>query len=340
MSNLPPGQQLAAPDKWPIVGERAAAQTSGPWTVEIAGEISHPVRWSLEELAALPQIEQTVDVHCVSRWSKPAMRFSGVPLAALLESAGVRPTARFVSFVARSERGHDTSLPLADAIELGTLVALTCDDRALAPEHGGPVRIIVPGRYFYKSLKWLCRIELLATDRLGYWESQAGYHNRADPWREERYIAPGLTRQQMRAVLSTRDLSGRDLRSLDAAGHDLGGLRAAGALLRNATFDDCNLAEADFTVANLSNARLRGADLRGARFVGADVEGADFSGADLRGADFRGAAMTAATFSDSTGRSAQVDSTTLFDPESLDALMPDQAEYVAARIREPTEPSP
>jgi DMSO/TMAO reductase YedYZ molybdopterin-dependent catalytic subunit len=348
MSNLPPGQQLAAVAKWPLVGERAPATCLGPWTVEITGQCARPIRWTIEELLAIGQTEQVVDVHCVSRWSKPAMRFAGVPLIRLLEPAGVLPTARFISFVAHTERGHDTSLVLADAIELKTLVALTAEGRPLAPEHGGPVRIVVPGRYFYKSLKWLARIELLASDRLGYWESQAGYHNFADPWREQRFIAPGLTRQEMRAALATRDLSGCDLRSLDAAGHDLARLKAVGAILRDATFDDCVLTGADFSGANLSLARLRGADLRGAMFTGADVEGANFAGADLRGADFRGAALTAASFRDAEGRVANIDASTLFDPSAADALTPDQIPCLAGRVEhrantpanEPQAPAP
>jgi DMSO/TMAO reductase YedYZ molybdopterin-dependent catalytic subunit len=182
---LPPNQQLVAPGKWPVVGEKASRADAAPWRVDVTGLVAAPRGWTLDELRALAPVEQVVDVHCVTRWSQPGMRFGGIPLARLLEPCAPLPSARFVSFVARSERAHSTSLPLAEALDLGTLVTLTRDGEPLAPAHGGPVRTVVPGRYFYKSLKWLERIELLAEDRLGYWEAEAGYHNRADPWRDD-----------------------------------------------------------------------------------------------------------------------------------------------------------
>src|SRR5690606_16836039 len=128
------------------------------------------------------------------RWSKLDVPFRGVPLAVLLKICPPLPVAKYVSFAARSERRHSPSVLLEDALELDTLVALACEGRPLEKLHGGPVRVVVPGRYFYKSLKWLERIELLETDRLGYWEQTAGYHNTADPWQEQRYMAPQLDR--------------------------------------------------------------------------------------------------------------------------------------------------
>ena len=166
----------------------------------IGGLVEVPRVLALTELAALSRVERIVDIHCVTRWSKPAVRFGGVLLADLLSHAPPKPAARFVSFVSRSERSHSTSLVLAHAISLETLIALSCEGQPLAAEHGGPVRVVVPGRYFYKSLKWLAGVELLAEDRLGYWEATAGYHNHADPWQEQRYIAPGLTKQQAAAA--------------------------------------------------------------------------------------------------------------------------------------------
>jgi DMSO/TMAO reductase YedYZ molybdopterin-dependent catalytic subunit len=141
----------------------------------------------------------------------------------------VAPSAQFVSFVARSIRSHSTSLKMDDALRAGALVAFAADGAPLTEEHGGPVRVVMPGRYFYKSLKWLERIELLAEDRFGFWESTAGYHNGADPWRQERYVASGITKTQARAILGTRNIAGRDLRGLAAAGLDLSGFRATGA---------------------------------------------------------------------------------------------------------------
>ena len=334
-ATLPPGQQLAAPGRWPQVGERAPRDDSSPWQVTIAGEVDHPHTLSLAELAALPQVERAIDIH----WSKLGVRFSGVLLADLLTPVEPRTTARFVSFVARSSRDHSTSLVLADAISQGALVALQVDGQPLPTEHGGPVRVVVPGRYFYKSLKWLERIDLLADDRLGLWEAQAGYHNVADPWREERFVAAGISRHEMRKLLASRDWSGREVLGVEARGLDLVGLVARGAILRNAQFEQCRLAGAEFDGANLSNAHFAGADLRRVSFRQADTEGCDFIGADLRGADFRGAALLGATFVDCDAPTKEVqrlatriDRTTSFDDAALAELTPTQADYVNAAL--------
>lgn len=330
---LPPGQQLAAPGKWPLVGERAAAPGPADWTISVIGCVERPQTLNLAGLRALPWVEQTIDIHCVTRWSKPAMRFEGVPLAEVLSVARPTPEARYLSFVARSDRGHSTSLILDDALELNTLVALEAEDQPLPAEHGGPVRVVVPGRYFYKSLKWLERIELLAADRLGYWEREAGYHNTADPWQEQRYMAPDLSKQEAQAALASRDFSHRNLRSLDARGRDLSGLNARGALLRDADFRGSRLHRACFDGANLTNAHFQDADLTGASLLGAGLEGADFSGADLRGADLRGASLFGATFCtftsrDNSSHGAHLDASPRFDAASLEQLAPDQAEFV------------
>ncbi len=284
MPRLPAGQQWVAPRKWPSMGERAPSVDNSPWRVQLQGCVAQPRSYGLDDLLAMPQRQQTIDIHCVTRWSKPDVCFGGVPLAALVERAVASDSARFVSFVARSTRQHSTSLVLADALSLGALVALTADGEPLALERGGPVRLVVPGRYFYKSLKWLERIELLETDRLGFWEATAGYHNTADPWQEQRYMAADIGQDELASMLTTRDVSGLSLRSLDARGHDLTGLQARGALLRDADFRDCRLIGAVFDGANLTNARFQGAALDSASFRGADLEGANFSGANLTGA--------------------------------------------------------
>jgi hypothetical protein len=213
-------------------------------------------------------------------------------------------------------------------LQLDALVALAFAGAPLEQIHGGPVRVVVPGRYFYKSLKWLERIDLLAEDQLGYWEREAGYHNAADPWRQQRYMAPQLDRREVQRLLDARDFSGHDLRSLSAAGRDLSVLIARRALLRDADFRSANLQGANFEGANLSNAHFSGADLHGASFANADVEGADFSAADLRGTDFRGAQLTAATFLAEGNRAARIDSTTLIDRRALEDLTPQQAAFV------------
>jgi DMSO/TMAO reductase YedYZ molybdopterin-dependent catalytic subunit len=330
MTLLPPNQHLAAPGKWPVVGEKAPRQNDdSPWTITVSGNVEREIVWTLPEFDALPAVEQTVDIHCVTRWSRLGVRFGGVLLRTVLEMARPLPDARFVSFIARSERNHSTSLPLADALALGVLIARTHEGQAIETIHGGPVRTITPGRYFYKSLKWLERIELLSDDRLGYWEDEAGYHNRAEPWAEERYLAPSVTRQEMAKLLQARDISGLDLRGVEASGRNLSGLKAIGAKLRDARFIAADLRGADFTSANLSNARLNDANLENAILFGADGEGADFIGADLRGADFTGASLFGATFctSDST-TGANMDRTTIILPAALSALAPVQEAYV------------
>lgn len=324
---LPPNQHLAAPGKWPVVGERAPRIDDAPWTVSVDGSVQQSRRWTLGELQALPQTERAIDIHCVTRWSKLGARFRGILLADLLALCEPSPQARFISFVARSARNHSTSLPLADALALDTLIAFWYEGEPLETIHGGPVRTVVPGRYFYKSLKWLERIELLTDDHLGYWEAEAGYHNRAEPWAEERYIAPNIARPVWERALRERDFSNLDLRGMDARNRDLSGLRAIRALLRDVRFEATNLTNADFTDANLSNARLHRANLRNAVFVRADVEGAAFEGADLRGADFTGASLFGATFI-ANGNGAILDATTRLPAAAREALAPEQQEYL------------
>ncbi len=326
---LPSGQQLVAAGKWPIVGEREPANSTAEWTVEMVGRVDHPQSWSLEELRGLPQDSVTVDIHCVTRWSKLQTNFTGVMLKTLLQKAGVQAEARFVSFVAASDRQHSTSLPLQDAIDLGVFIALTHEGRPLPTEHGGPVRVITPSQYFYKSLKWLRRIELLNEDRLGYWEAEAGYHNVADPWREQRYIAPNISKQLAARLIESRDFTGQELRGIDLRNRDLKGLTANDALLRDADFRDCDLAGANFDRANLSNAHFQNSNLHGTSFIRADCEGANFAGADLCGADFTDASLLAATFSPN----AKIDETTRISEDQLQTLMPVEAEYLQAVLR-------
>jgi hypothetical protein len=335
---LPPRQQMAARDKWPTVGERVPRCDESPWTVRISGAVARPEIFSLSALQDLPQVEQIVDIHCVTRWSKPNVRFSGVTLSALLDKAQPQASARFVSFTARSERNHSTSLSLADSRALPILVALAVDGVALDESRGGPVRVVVPGRYFYKSLKWLENIELLAEDQLGYWESTAGYHNTGDVWREERYAARQDSGAEVERLLAGRDLSDRTVRSLQAARRDLAGLVARRAVLRDADFRGCQLRGACFDSANLTNARFEGADLRDASFHAADVEGADFSGGDLRGASFAGASLFGTSFGDGdlaeeSARMTRMDERTQIEPAALETLTPAQQALVLSLLQ-------
>ncbi len=335
-ATLPPNQALASPHKWPLVGEHAPRPSPAPWSLTIDGLVDHPRTWSLAELRALPQRDFTTDIHCVTRWSKLGMRFSGLPLADLLAACGPVPAARFASFTARSARDHSTSLPLADALELGAFIAFTANGAELAVKHGGPMRTIVPGRYFYKSLKWLERIELLPQDRLGWWEDHAGYHNNADPVYEQRYVSRQHDRRAIMAMIQRRDLSGQDLLGLQAPGISLGGLNAVGALLRDADFRGALLNAANFTQANLSNAHFDRADLRDASFRDADLEGSSFLGADLRGTDFSGASLFGATFcpepAETEAKPARHDHTTRFQPDQLEALTERQINFLTSRL--------
>ena len=338
---LPPGQQLVAPGKWPVVGERSPRTPAGPWTVSIRGDVERSLSWSLDQLQEFPQVTRRIDIHCVTRWSRLQVAFSGLSLSTLLDACGPTPTARYASFVAHSERAHSTSLPLSFLVEADAIIAFQADGRPLPPEHGGPVRVVVPGRYFYKSLKWLSHIELIAEDRLGHWEALAGYHNGADPWNEERFLAASLDAKAVRTLLARRDFTGLDLRGLMATGMDLRELKATGAKLRDAHLERADLRQSCFDGANLSGAHLQLADLRGASFQtdatgqAADLEGADFSGADLRGAKLIGASLFGATFgtfdaSDAPMLRALVDDTTQIDQASLASLeaTPAQREFL------------
>jgi DMSO/TMAO reductase YedYZ molybdopterin-dependent catalytic subunit len=330
---LPPNQQLIKTSRWPVVGEKEPRLDTSPWRLSIVGLVDRPQDLALEELRQFPVTELAVDVHCVTRWSRLGMRFRGVPLQHLLEAAHVLPAAQFVSFVARSDRAHSTSLPLEYLRQQNPLVTWEAEGMPLSTEHGGPLRMVVPGKYFYKSLKWLETIEVLPQDRLGYWEAETGYHNGADPWKEERYVAPSLTKRDAAKLLAARDFEGRDLRGIRADNLVLAGLNARNAKLRDASFQKTILNGGDFAEANLSNAHLEDADLRGTSFRGSDLEGANFAGADLRGCDFRGASLFGASFvtidGDGTLREAAVfDHATRIEASAVNALTDEQREFV------------
>lgn len=161
-------------------------QDLGPanWTLRIHGEVERPETLGFADMLRLPQKEQLCDIHCVTSWSKVGMRWSGVPFRALAERVGPTALARFV--VMECEQGFTTSLPLAALMDEDVLVAHSADGAALPAEHGGPVRMLVPKRYFYKSAKWLRGLKFVAEDEPGFWEVR-GYSNIADPWQETRY---------------------------------------------------------------------------------------------------------------------------------------------------------
>jgi DMSO/TMAO reductase YedYZ molybdopterin-dependent catalytic subunit len=163
------------------------------WRFSVSGAVERPLTLSWKELEALPHRETVCDIHCVTRWSRYDNRFEGIPVQAVLQQAGPRPQARFV--LVHAEQGFTTNLPLDDLDRPANLLALHHDGEPLAPEHGGPVRLLVPHLYFWKSAKWVRGLELLEEDYPGFWE-QNGYHMRGDPWEEERYGRPDHARMR------------------------------------------------------------------------------------------------------------------------------------------------
>jgi DMSO/TMAO reductase YedYZ molybdopterin-dependent catalytic subunit len=180
---LPPGQYLT--DKWPVLHAGGVPEVDlATWDFRVFGTVETPIRLNWEELRALPTREVTIDIHCVTRWSRFDTRFRGVHWSELAKFVHPKPTARYV--VAHAEQGFTSNIPL-EAIEAGdALVAWEADGKPLTPDHGWPLRLVIPSRYFWKSAKWLRGLELLDRDEPGFWE-RYGYNNNADYWEEERY---------------------------------------------------------------------------------------------------------------------------------------------------------
>jgi DMSO/TMAO reductase YedYZ molybdopterin-dependent catalytic subunit len=180
-SRIPPGQYVV--DGFPVLSAGPTPHTPlDEWTFTVNGAVAHPRTWSWQEFLALPNDRITRDIHCVTKWSKLDTVWTGVSLDVVLD--GANPEARFIS--AFCDGGYTTNLPLADVTGGKAWLAYQFDDQPLAPEHGGPVRLLVPHLYFWKSAKWVRGIQLLDHDEPGFWEN-LGYHNHGDPWREERY---------------------------------------------------------------------------------------------------------------------------------------------------------
>ena len=154
------------------------------WDLKVFGAVERDLDLSWDELQALPQKDVVTDIHCVTRWSKLDTAWRGVPVSALLAEAGLRDDATHL--MAYCDGGYSTNLPLPVALDDDVLLAHTYDGKPLEPEHGAPLRLLVPKRYFWKSAKFLRRIEVMTADRMGFWELN-GYHNDADPWQEHRH---------------------------------------------------------------------------------------------------------------------------------------------------------
>jgi len=178
---LPPGQYEVR--DFPVLSAGPTPMVStDDWEFTVVAESGTRRRWSWADLMALPSEQPTVDLHCVTKWSKFDTRWEGVSLDRLLE--GVETTAAYA--LVHSYGGYTTNLPLEDLRHGRAWIAYRYDGADLSPEHGGPARLLVPHLYLWKSAKWVRGIELLAEDRPGFWEG-AGYHSYGDPWREQRY---------------------------------------------------------------------------------------------------------------------------------------------------------
>jgi len=180
---LPPGQREVK--NWPVLdlGVQPDVEPEA-WTLEVAGLVENPVVWTWTDFQAQPQIESVSDIHCVTAWSRYDNRWTGVSVLHLLDVVRPKPEARHV--ILESHDGYDTNIPFERFADDDVLLASTWEGEPIGREHGGPVRLILPKLYLWKSAKWLKRIEFAAEDRPGFWELR-GYHNEGDPWREERY---------------------------------------------------------------------------------------------------------------------------------------------------------
>ena len=180
---LPPGQHLVT--NWPVLDLGMHPEVpASRWRLEVFGAVERPVLWDWTGFQALPQTRAVSDIHCVTTWSRYDNAWDGVLTRNLLQAVAPRPDARHV--VLQSYDGYTTNLPLADFAAEEAMLAQRWQGEPLAPAHGGPVRLVVPHLYFWKSAKWLQRIEFRTEDRPGFWEVR-GYHNRGDPWTEQRY---------------------------------------------------------------------------------------------------------------------------------------------------------
>ncbi len=179
---LPPGQALT--QKFPVLHYGPVPQIdTATWTLRVFGEVEEEKSWTWDEFLQLPTVTITADIHCVTGWSKFNTTWEGVRFRDLVALLRLKPQARYV--IAHAAYGFTANLPLEVMLEDDALLAYRYNGEPLTPEHGYPLRTVVPQRYFWKSTKWVQGIEFSATDRPGFWE-QAGYHNEGDPWQEQR----------------------------------------------------------------------------------------------------------------------------------------------------------
>jgi DMSO/TMAO reductase YedYZ molybdopterin-dependent catalytic subunit len=182
---LPPGQYETR--DFPVLSAGPTPRTPlATWDFTVRGTGLPMARWTWEEFQALPHETLTTDIHCVTKWSKLGTVWEGVSVDTLLAEAAARGVEPAPYVLAMCDGGYTTNLPLADVTGGKAWVAVRYDGGPLAPEHGGPARLLVPHLYFWKSAKWVRALSLMDRDQAGFWES-LGYHNYGDPWREQRY---------------------------------------------------------------------------------------------------------------------------------------------------------
>jgi DMSO/TMAO reductase YedYZ molybdopterin-dependent catalytic subunit len=181
---VPPGQHLVS--DFPVLSAGPTPDSNlANWSFALEGGGNPLVEWSWAEFGALPQTEVKVDIHCVTSWSKLDTHWRGVTIDTLLEAAGLSEPPAPYSMI-HCEGGYTTNVPVEDLIDGKAMVATHYDGQPLAPEHGGPARLLVPHLYFWKSAKWVRSLQFRENDEPGFWES-LGYHMYGDPWREQRY---------------------------------------------------------------------------------------------------------------------------------------------------------
>jgi DMSO/TMAO reductase YedYZ molybdopterin-dependent catalytic subunit len=182
-ARLPPGQYLT--EKWPVLHAGDVPDVDlATWDFKVWGEVEEPLTLTFDELKALPATDVTSDIHCVTRWSRFDARFRGVHWRELAKLCRPTPSARFV--IAHAEQGFTANSPLTAIEDESALIVYDADGAPLTPDHGWPLRLFVPTKYFWKSAKWLRGLELSAVDKPGFWE-RYGYHNDADYRQEQRY---------------------------------------------------------------------------------------------------------------------------------------------------------
>ena len=180
---IPPGQYFT--EKWPVLHYGAVPSIGlDTWDLRVWGAVEQPLRVDWDTFRELPRKAIVVDIHCVTRWSRLDAVFAGVAIQHVTAAARPTSAARFVTI--HAEQGYSTSVPIEVLDDDDVILADSADGEPLTPEHGYPLRLVLPKRYFWKSAKWIRGLEFRTEDQLGFWE-RYGYHNNADPWKEERF---------------------------------------------------------------------------------------------------------------------------------------------------------